>query len=174
MLVRHFFSKHLAQVAAIDTAIGQKFVERAEMQNLCHTEHQRLIALFMNDQQQATRALQRDPQQLARELSVNSAFSLGNIRELEARLAAAPLTQQNQIIKGKFEQAAAVALGALAGYMSCTVRSLAGTSWRPRGWPLVHPWRIPKVHNKGGHNLNIWCAHGEPHVNQIWPTGVHI
>jgi len=47
-------SKHLAQVAAIDTAIGRQFVERAELQNLCHTEHQRLIALFMNDQQKGT------------------------------------------------------------------------------------------------------------------------
>ena len=49
-------SKHLAQVAAIDTAIGQKLVERAEIQNLCQTEHQRLIALFMNDQNKAEAA----------------------------------------------------------------------------------------------------------------------
>ena len=40
-------SKHLSEMAAIDERMGVLFNERAEMQKRCHTEHLRLIQLFM-------------------------------------------------------------------------------------------------------------------------------
>ena len=40
-------SKHLSEMAAIDEKMGGLFAERAEMQKICHTEHLRLIQLFM-------------------------------------------------------------------------------------------------------------------------------
>ena len=40
-------SKHLSDMATIDERIGVLFSERAEMQKRCHTEHWRLIQLFM-------------------------------------------------------------------------------------------------------------------------------
>ena len=40
-------SKHLSEMSAIEDKMGVLFVERADMQKRCHTEHLRLIQLFM-------------------------------------------------------------------------------------------------------------------------------
>jgi hypothetical protein len=103
-------SKHLAQVAAIDTAIGKKFVERAEAQNLCQTEHQRLIALFMNDQSKAEVAEQEGLRGLfVEEPQMGKlAFPYLNPQQAEVlrvQLAAAPPHLQGTILRERVERA---------------------------------------------------------------------
>ena len=97
-------SKHLAQVAAIYTAIGRQFVERAELQILCHTEHQRLIALFMNDQHKAGEAVNAAQRGLNVEIPQGESLVIPYLTEHQAaalriQLAAAPPFQQGSIMR---------------------------------------------------------------------------
>lgn len=104
-------SKHLAQVAAIDTSIGQRFSERAVMQTLCHTEHQRLIALFMNDQQSSDEAVRSASLGLEASTSEQQNQNLNKpfleeqqVRALEVQLAAAPPSQPKGILQDQLKR----------------------------------------------------------------------
>ena len=89
-------SKHLTQLSSIDSTISQPFAEKAMMQTRCQTEHQRLLALFKEEQQtvndkskerQSRKVVVKAP---SVELATSSGFQFGDRREWEVKVASQP------------------------------------------------------------------------------------